>query len=134
MSNEFMIHKLENHGHFFVNDKLLEMSRSGKQIALYSKEFYELSSSSHQDYICQKTYSVLYGREFGDFRVCRSDTDDYKKNPKHDSGSDSESDAASDVSDVCSEWQEETDCNTEHDSVATKNGSSLSTMTLPVPN
>ena len=43
MSKKFMIHKLENHGHFFVNDKLLGMSRSGKEIALYSKEFYELT-------------------------------------------------------------------------------------------
>jgi len=43
MSKQFMILQLAKDGHFFVNPKLLEISRSGKQIALYSKEFYELT-------------------------------------------------------------------------------------------
>jgi len=87
--------------------------------------------SRHQDYICQETYLELYGREFDDFRAYRSDTDS-DPNSEHHAGSDSESDAASDISNVSSEWQEETDCYTEHDSVAKQDGPGPSTVTLPV--
>lgn len=68
----------------------------------------------HND-VCQKTYYELYGRKFDDFRSYQSDTD---SNPdsEHHSISDSESHAPS--SKVSSEWEEETDSDTEQNSLA----------------
>jgi hypothetical protein len=65
------------------------------------------------NHLCQKTYSELYGGEFDDFRSYPSDT---HSNPdsEHHSISDSESHAPS------SEWEEETDSDTEQNSLAKK--------------
>jgi len=75
----------------------------------------------YEYHVCQKTYSELYGREFDDFRSYYSDTD---SNPdsEHHSSSDFESDEASEVCKVSSEWEEETDSDTEHDSLAIQDG------------